>query len=295
MSAMPPVNFPPDPNPKTPKLKAPPGSWDTHFHVWGPPQLFPYAEKRNHTPPAAPIEHYLQVARVLGLERGVMVQPNAHGTDTRVTLDAIRKSGGRVRGMIRADTKLTPAEMKRLHAGGVRGLRMALRSGDGHVFDPTVFHQMAALMAPHNWPLDLQIDGAAIIPLTPLILGAPVPVIIDTFGYIDYREGGLDQPAFKAMVKLLESGKVWVKLHGANRFLDWGIPFADIVKMARTYIAAAPDQIIWGTDWPHTSIYEPGRMPNDGDLLDMLLDYAPDETLRKKILVDSPVKLFDYD
>ncbi len=295
MSTMPPVNFPPDPNPKTPKLKAPPGSWDTHFHVWGPPQLFPYAEKRNHTPPAAPVEHYIQVARVLGLERGVMVQPNAHGTDTRVTLDAIQKSGGRFRGMIRSDPGLTPAEMKRLHAGGVRGLRMALRSGDGHVFEPTMFHKMAGLMAPHNWPLDLQIDGDAIIPLTPLIAGAPVPVIVDTFGYIDYRRGGVDQPAFRAMVKLLETGKVWVKLHGANRFLDWGIPFADIVKMARTYIAAAPDQIIWGTDWPHTSIYEPGKMPNDGDLLDMLLDYAPDEALRHKILVDTPVKLFDQD
>jgi 2-pyrone-4,6-dicarboxylate lactonase len=293
MPAMPPVNFPPDPNPKTPKLKAPPGSWDTHFHVWGPPQLFPYAEKRNHTPPAAPIEHYLAVARVLGLERGVMVQPNAHGTDTRVTLDAIQKSGGRLRGMIRADTSLKPADMQRLHAGGVRGLRMALRSGDGNVFNPDVFNQMAALMAPLQWPLDLQIDSEAVEPLSALILSAPSPVIIDTFGYIDLRKGGLDQPAFRAMVRLLESGKCWVKLHGANRFLDWGVPFDDIVKMARAYISAAPDQIIWGTDWPHSSVYVPGKMPNDGDLLDMLLDYAPDEATRKKILVDNPAGLFD--
>jgi 2-pyrone-4,6-dicarboxylate lactonase len=295
MSSTPPVNFPPDPNPKTPKLKAPPGSWDTHFHVWGPPHLFPYAERRNHTPPAAPIEHYLAVARVLGLERGVMVQPNAHGTDTRVTIDAIQKSGGRLRGMIRSNPELTPAEMKRLHAGGVRGLRMALRRHDGNVFREDVFHQMTRLMAPHRWPLDLQIDGDAIIPLTPLIEAAPVPVIIDTFGYVDYRNGGIEQPAFRAMVKLLETGKVWVKLHGANRFLDWGIPFENIVRMARAYISAAPDQIIWGTDWPHSGVYEPGKMPNDGDLLDMLLDYAPDESERRKILVDNPTKLFDYD
>ena len=99
MQTIPRVNFPPDPNPKTPKLKAPPGSWDTHFHVWGPPQIFPYAEKRNHTPPAAPIEHYLLVAKVLGLDRGVMVQPNAHGTDTRVTLDAIARLGPTARGV----------------------------------------------------------------------------------------------------------------------------------------------------------------------------------------------------
>jgi predicted TIM-barrel fold metal-dependent hydrolase len=286
------VNFPPDPNPKTPRLKAPPGSWDTHFHVWGPPHLFAYAQTRNHTPPAAPIEHYLAVARVLGLERGVMVAPNAHGTDTRVTLDAIQKSNGRIRGMIRADPKLTPADMKRLHAAGVRGLRIALRRKDGHAFNPDLFQQMVDLLTPLRWPLDLQIDGDAIEPMSAVILAVPVPVIIDTFGHPDLR-GGLEQPAVRAMIALLETGRVWVKMTGPNRFLAEGIPYDTIVKMARSYIAVAPERIIWGTDWPHSSVYEPGRMPNDGDLLDMLLDFAPDESHRKKILVDNPSALFD--
>jgi predicted TIM-barrel fold metal-dependent hydrolase len=294
MTDMPPVNFPPDPNPKTPRLKAPPGSWDTHFHVWA-PHLFGYAEKRNHTPPAAPVEHYMAVARVLGLDRGVMVQPNAHGTDTRVTLDAIARSGGRFRGMIRADAALTPAEALRLHAGGVRGLRMALRKRDGHVFDPGLFHRMAALIAPLGWPLDLQIDGEAIEPLSPLILGAPTRVIVDTYGYVDLRKGGLEQPAFRAMLKLLESRKVWVKIQGANRFLAMGIPFADIVKMARVFFEVAPDRVIWGTDWPHSSVYRPGDMPNDGDLLDMLLELAPDDGARRRVLVETPKALFDFD
>jgi predicted TIM-barrel fold metal-dependent hydrolase len=295
MASYPPVNFPPDPNPKTPRLKAPPGSWDTHFHVWGPPHLFPYAETRNHTPPAAPIEHYLAVARVLGLQRGVMVQPNAHGTDTRITLDAIEKAGGRIRGMIRADPKLTPEEMKRLHERGVRGLRIALRHEDGHSFNPDLFLQMLKLMAPLQWPIDLQVDSDALEPLSGYLRASPVPVIIDTFGYIDLRKGGLEQPAFRTMVALLESGKVWVKLHGANRFMAWGIPYEDIVQMARAYIAAAPSQILWGTDWPHSAVYEPGKMPNDGDLLDMVLDYAPDPAVQKRILVDNPAALFDND
>ncbi len=294
MQSMPPVNFPPDPNPRTPRLKVPPGSWDTHFHVWA-PHLFAYAEKRNHTPPAAPVEHYLGVADVLGLQRGVMVQPNAHGTDTRVTLDAIAKSRGRFRGMIRADAALTPHEVKRLHAGGVRGLRMALRKRDGHVFNPDLFHRMAALIAPMNWPLDLQIDGEAIEPLSALILGAGPPVIIDTYGYIDIRGGGVQQPAFRAMLKLLESRKVWVKIQGANRFLDMGLAFADVVKMAQAYLSVAPDRVIWGTDWPHSSVYQPGKMPNDGDLLDMLLELAPSEEHRRKILVETPTALFDFD
>lgn len=288
------VNFPPDPNPRTPRLKVPPGSWDTHFHVWGPPHLFPYAQTRNHTPPAAPIEHYLAVARVLGLERGVMVQPNAHGTDTRVTLDAIAKSNGGVRGMIRADPTLTPAEMERLHQAGVRGLRMALRRRDGHAFDDAVFRQMVDLLAPLRWPLDLQLDGEMIAPLSGHIRSVPVPIILDTFGHLDLR-GGLDQPAFRAVIALLESGNVWIKATGANRYLAEGIPYDTIVRMARTYISVAPDRIIWGTDWPHSSVYEPGRMPNDGDLIDMLLDFAPDEAQRKKILVDNPAALFDVD
>jgi predicted TIM-barrel fold metal-dependent hydrolase len=289
------VNFPPDPNPKKPRLKAPPGSWDTHFHVWGPPHLFPYTEKRRYTPPAAPVEHYLAVARVIGLERGVIVQPSAHGTDTRVTLDAIAKSSGRLRGMIRADAALTPAEVKRLHAGGVRGLRIALRHEHGNQFNAALFHQMVGLISPLNWALDLQIDDDAIAELSDLILKVPVPVIIDTFGDIDFDKGGLEQPAFKAMIALLETGRVWVKIHGANRFLARGVAYEDIVKMARAYLAVAPDRVIWGTDWPHSEIFEPGQMPNDGDLIDMLLDYAPDEASRKKILVDTPSALFDFD
>jgi predicted TIM-barrel fold metal-dependent hydrolase len=183
--------------------------------------------------------------------------------------------------------------MQRLHAGGVRGLRMALRKGDGHTFKPDLFHQMTALMAPLRWPLDLQIDGEAIEPLSRLIRAAPVPVIIDTLGWIDLRGGGLDQPAIRELIALIETGKVWVKMNGANRYMDMGVPYGTVVDMTRRYVAAAPDQMIWGTDWPHSGVYEPRRMPNDGDLLDMLLDYAPDEAVRRKILVDNPARLFD--
>ena len=289
------VNFPPDPNPKPPRLKAPAGSWDTHFHIWGPPHLFPYSEKRRYTPPAAPVEHYLAMAKVLGLSRGVIVQPSAHANDVRVTLNAIEVSEGKLRGMIRADAALTVEELKRLHAKGVRGLRIALRAKHGNAFDPTLFNQMATLVTPMRWPLDLQIDDDAIVPMFDLIRSVRAPVIIDTFGHIDFRKGGLEQPAFQALLRLLDTGNVWIKLHGANRFLSWGVRYEDIVTTARAFIARAPDRMLWGTDWPHSEIYEPGRMPNDGDLLDMLLDYAPDEMVRKKILVDNPEALFDFD
>ncbi|HWG07135.1 MAG TPA: amidohydrolase family protein, partial [Beijerinckiaceae bacterium] len=167
-----PVSFPPDPNPKKPRLKLPPGAWDTHFHVVGPPHLFPYAEKRWHTPPAAPIEHYLAVAEVLGLERGCTVQTSAHGLDPAITLDAIRKSEGRLCGIIRADPNLSDADVKQLHAGGVRGFRIELRQRgsaaavQGMKVDPRQqdgsyegerFERVVALAARAAWVIALHI------------------------------------------------------------------------------------------------------------------------------------------
>jgi predicted TIM-barrel fold metal-dependent hydrolase len=287
------VNFPPDPNPKQPRLKAPPGSWDTHFHVWA-PHLFPYAEQRRYTPPAAPIEHYLKMARAIGLARGIIVQPSVHADRTDIVLDAVAKSQGALRGMIIAKPGLTEPEIAKLHEGGVRGVRFASRKGHGNRFDRDLFNRTAALVAPFGWILDLQIDDDAIIELADLIRAQHQPTIIDTMGHIDARKG-LDQPALRILLDLVSGPSTYLKLHGANRFLEWGVPYADIVTVAQALVARAPHRMLWGTDWPHSEVFEPRQMPNDADLLDMLLDYAPDEATRKLILVDNPKGLFDFD
>lgn len=287
------VNFPPDPNPNPPRVKAPPGSWDTHFHVWA-PHLFPYAEKRRYTPPAAPVEHYLKISKAIGLERGVIVQPSVHGNTTEVVVDAIAKSNGRLRGMIIAKPTLDLAEAKRLHATGVRGVRFNARSGHGNRFDEDLFHRTAAIVEPLHWILDLQIDDVTILSVAEMIRKSSLPVIVDTFGHIDARKG-FQQPAFLTLVDLLGEDHVYVKIHGANRFLAWGVPYELIVETARAYIAKAPHHVLWGTDWPHSEVTEPNLMPNDGDLIDMLLDYAPNEEIRNKILVDNPKALFDFE
>ncbi len=289
-----PINLPPDPYPRKPRLVAPPGSWDTHFHVWGPPHLFPYAESRRYTPPAAPVEHYLAIASAIGIERGVMVQPSIHGTETAVTVDAIAKSDGRLRGMIRADPDLSEAEVKKLHAAGVRGLRFNFASALGGAFDEGQFHRIVSRIESASWVVDLQIDYNIIVERAELIRRVPLPVVIDCFGRVDPRKG-LDQPALRTLLDLIGEPHVWVKIHGADRFMSRGVRFEDIVLMARALIAKAPDHVIWGTDWPHSGVFEPNRMPNDGDLIDMLLDFAPDETVRNKILVDNPALLFDFD
>jgi predicted TIM-barrel fold metal-dependent hydrolase len=286
------VTFPPDPNPRKPRLVARPGSWDTHFHVYA-PHLFPFAEKRRYTPPAAPVEHYLQIAAAIGLERGVIVQPSVHGTDTAVTVDAVAKSGGRLRGMIRSDPKLTADAVARLHAAGVRGLRFPISRDLGDALKEDVFHHNVALMKTVGWVVDMQIDADVMVARADMIRRVPLPVIIDTWGRVDPRDG-LDQPAFQVLLELIGEHDVYVKIHGTNRFLDRGVPYADMIRTARALIARAPDHVLWGTDWPHSEVFTPNKMPNDGDLIDMLLDYAPDEQLRKKILVDNPARLFDW-
>lgn len=288
------VTFPPDPNPKVPKLVAPPGSWDTHFHVYGPPHVFPYVETRAYTPPAAPVEHYLLINAALGLERGVIVQPAVHGTDTRVTVDAVAKSDGRLRGMIRVDPELTAARVRELHGAGIRALRFPVAREHGNAFDPTLFHKTVAAMAAKSWIVDMQINDDVIHENADMIRKLPLPVVIDTWGRVDPMKG-FDQPSFLTLLDLLSESNVYLKIHGANRYLDRGVPFAKLVEMARILIAKAPDKILWGTDWPHSFVFEPRKMPNDGELLDMLLDFAPDAGDRKKILVDNPKALFDFD
>jgi predicted TIM-barrel fold metal-dependent hydrolase len=288
------VTFPPNPNPSKPRLVAPPGSWDTHFHVYGPPNLFPYAETRRYTPPAAPVEHWLKIAKAIGIERGVMVQPSVHGIDPAITLDAVAKSDGRLRGMIRANSNVTDAEVRRLHAGGVRGLRFPFAKKVRGNFDETEFHRNIARIEAVAWVVAFQIDGNMLEEHAELIGNIPLPTIIDGFGGVLPKDG-LDQPAFRTLLDLLGRPNMWLKLMGADRHLRVGTKYEDIVAMSKALVERAPDRIIWGTDWPHSEIFEPNLTPDDGALLDMLLDFAPDPAVRDKILSHNPARLFGFD
>jgi predicted TIM-barrel fold metal-dependent hydrolase len=287
------VNYPPNPNPSKPRLKAPPGSWDTHFHVYGPPQVFPYSEQRRYTPPTAPVEHWLNLANWLGIERGVMVQPSVHGTDTAITFDAVEKSDGRLCGMIRADNSLTEAEVRRLHKGGVRGLRFPFAAKVRGQWDEDAFHRNVARIAPMGWVVDFQIDGDMLERHAELIRKVPLPTVIDGFAGIE-PSGGLDQPAFRVLLDLLGEKHIWLKLIGADRHIREGCSHESIVAMSRAVIAKAPDRMIWGTDWPHSEVWQLGLMTDDGKLLDMMLDFCPDEAVQKRILADNPQRLFGF-
>jgi 2-pyrone-4,6-dicarboxylate lactonase len=287
------VPLPPDPNPRKPRFTPPPGTCDTHFHVFGPPHLFPYVDARRYTPPAAPIEHFFGMAKIVGIERGIMVQPQVHRWDSASTLDAIQKGEGRLLGMIHANPNFTEEDHRKLHAGGVRGVRFNCVLRNGGSFDEARFNGVVSRVAALDWVVDLHIDPDFLEPHAEMIRRVPLPVVMDHFANV-HSQSGKDEKDFKILYDLLGEQHVWLKISGTDRLLSRGARHEEVVPLARALIARAPDRIIWGTDWPHSNIFDHGQMPNDGDLMSVLLDYAPDEAVRRKILVDNPARLFGF-
>jgi predicted TIM-barrel fold metal-dependent hydrolase len=291
--------MPPDPNTRKASFTPPPNSCDTHFHIFGPPEEFPFAATRQYTPPAAPLEHYLKMAEVLGISRGVVVQPSVHGLDNSVTLDAVRKSDGRFVGVGRIDDKTGKDELRRLRDGGIRGVRFNLLNRPQGNVNLDVFDRAVERAAEFGWSVDLHIDPKNLIDQEKRLRALPCAVVIDHMARVNPAHG-LHQPGFQLLLDLLKDNRFWVKVTGADKLCKtsvdcyFGLPFIDVVPFARAVIAAAPERVIWGTDWPHSNNFAPGKTPNDGDLMDLLALLAPDHTTRQKILVDNPAALYGF-
>ncbi len=287
------VPLPPDPNPRKPHLTLPPGSCDTHFHVFGPPEVFPFVDSRLYTPPAAPIEHYLGMAKTIGLQRGVLVVPAVHGFENAVMHDALAKGEGRLKGMIRANPDLTEADNRELHARGVRGVRFNFRPELGGEFDKDAMNRVVAQIGSLPWVVDFHVEAQLMVENAELLRRIDKPVIIDHFGLVDPALG-VDQPAFRVLLDLVGEPNIHVKISGTDRYLFAGKRYQDVCTLARALVARAPDRIIWGTDWPHAYVYTPGKMVNDGELTSWLADLVSDAAVRRKVLVDNPARLFGF-
>ncbi len=293
-----PVSLPPDPNTRPPHWSLPPGACDTHAHIFGPPDIFPYAEKRRYTPPAAPIEHYRNMQAITGLSRVVFVTPTAHGYDNRVILNAIAQLGDNARGIANIDGSFDEFALDDLAGRGIRGARFHLMK-DRPGSEEHLLENLPSLQK-RNWILDLHVDPIDLITHEAFIRKLPTVTIIDHMARVRGADG-IDQPAFKLLLQLLEDDRFWVKLCSFDKIsavakaqIADGLPFMDMVPFAQAVLAVAPDRVIWGTDWPHGNTFTPGRTPNEGDLLDILAEIAPDEALRKNILVDNPARLFGF-
>jgi 2-pyrone-4,6-dicarboxylate lactonase len=288
------VCMPPDPNPQKPKFKAPPGTCDTHCHIFGPPQVFPYSERRRYTPPAAPLEHYLMMLDVIAVDRGIVVQPNVHDTDNRVSIDAIARSNGRLRGVGRIDDDTTEKELAAMHEGGIRGIRFEFVEGRRGSTNLPLFERMIERVRPLGWHIELHVDPKVLVTHADWFRGLDLISVVDHFARI-HTADGINQPAFRLLLELMDRPNYWVKISGADQRTNAPYPYADVVPFAHALIAKAPDRVLWGTNWPHSNLFQYGRTPNDGLLLNLMLDFAPDESIRNKILVDNPARLFGFD
>ena len=287
------ICYPPDPNPKRPKVAPPAGACDTHVHLFGPPHLYPFQAKRVYTPPAAPLQHYLAIIEVTGIERTVLVTPNAHGTDNSVVHDALIEVGDRFRGVAKIDDNTSDAELERLHAAGFRGARFNLIDELGGGVDLAMFERAIERMAPLGWCIDFHVLSDGLVEHQDWFRTIPIPVIIDHFGRCGFSHG-VEYPPFQVLVELMRQENFWCKLCCANRLSANGEPWDDTRPFAEALIEVAPDRLLWGTDWPHGNTFTPGQIPNDGDLVDLVARIVPDEALRHKIFVDNPARLFGW-
>ncbi len=280
--------------PSTPRRALPPGSWDTHFHAMGPQARFPYAPTRKYTPPDAPLEAGLALHERLGIDRGIVVHANTHGFDNAVDLDAVARSNGRYFGVVRLNEKVTRTGCEHLHEAGIRGVRFAFNPQHGGDLDLGTFNHVLGCIAGLGWFVELHFDGAALPGLQDWLASIRATIVIDHFGRIDPAQGQ-DQAPFKVLRTLAARDNVWVKISGAERITRQGPPYMDVAPFAHALLGVAPDRLVWGTDWPHTGVFDAARMPDDGKLVDALFDFVPDETLRHKVLVDNPKRLLGID
>jgi predicted TIM-barrel fold metal-dependent hydrolase len=257
--------------------------------VFGPGDVFPYAPDRAYTPPDAPFEGLRTLHRTLGIERAVIVHASCHGTDMAVTLDAIARSGGAYRGVAVVKGDITDSELDGLHAGGIRGVRFNFVRHLGGTPDLDVFDHVVARVERLGWHVVLHLDAGDILDHAARIAALRIPFVIDHMGRVRAKDG-LAQAPFQRLLDLMRNPLAWVKICGAERVSSAGAPFRDAVPFARALLAAAPDRVLWGTDWPHPNIA--GDMPNDGDLVDLLAEVTDDDALRRKVLVDNPARLY---
>ena len=280
----------PHPNPHHPtSFTPPPGATDAHCHIFGPRRRFPYSDDRTYTPPDSGIEDFEVLQARIGLSNAVFVQASCHGVDNAAMLDALRRGGGRYAGVAMIDESFTDAQIQELHDAGVRGTRFNFVAHLGGAPDLPVFWRIVERVAAWKWHIVLHFDAKGLASYASLLDAMPVPYVIDHMARV-VAGVGVEQEPFQALLGLMRDERCWVKVSGAERLTAEGTPpYDDVVPYARELIAAAPDRVLWGTDWPHPNVR---HMPDDGDLVDLLAQFAPDPSVRDRILVDNPRRLY---
>jgi predicted TIM-barrel fold metal-dependent hydrolase len=275
---------------RKPKLALPAKATDCHAHVFGPPNQYPWAANRLYTPPPVSLEDYLAMHRAVGIERGVLVQTGLYGNDNRFIVDAIAAHPGRLRGIALIGEDITDKELRHLAESGVRGFRVNRTAKTGLAFD--VARKLAERTKEFDWHVQFLLDVEDHPDLDTFLGGFATEVVIDHMGRPDPR-GGVNAPGFQALIRLLKSRRGWAKLSAPYRTSLLPPPYDDMTPFAHALVEAAPDRLVWGSDWPHVLLER--EMPDDGDLVDQVAVWVPDDVVRKRILVDNPERLYGFE
>ena len=283
----------------------PPLATDCHAHVFDPVR-FPYSPLRRYTPPPASVDALLRLHERIGLQRVVLVQPSVYATDNACMLSALARLGARARGVAVIDTSFDRARLEDLYGAGVRGVRLNLQVAKGA--DPADALRRVEQIAEALGGLPLLIQVYAALPIVlacaALLRALRQQVLIDHFG-LAQASGGTGQHGFSALLELLSSANVWIKLSGPYQISERAPAYDDVAPIAQALLAAAPQRVVWGSDWPHTggshrpaqhrpTDIEPFRPEDDARNLRLTEGWASDPAARQRLLVDNPARLFGF-
>jgi predicted TIM-barrel fold metal-dependent hydrolase len=285
-------------------FSVPAGACDCHVHVFGDPKRYPFFAGRTYSPDTATLEELRQLLATLHLDRVIIVQPSVYGTDNACTLDAMSELGSRARGVAVIDESTTDAALDRMAKAGIKGIRLNLAQLG--ISEPAAalkaFQAAANRAKTRGWHVQFNTSLRVIDAISTQLLASPVPLVFDHFGGAR-GSAGVDQPGFAALVSLVKAGKAYVKISGAADSASTRAPdYPDALPLARALVAANPQRILWGSNWPHPGS-APGRKstdlaPNgqtdDGLVLNLLPVWVPDPATRRTILVDNPARLYEF-
>jgi D-galactarolactone isomerase len=272
----------------TPKLAAPPGSCDCHMHIYE--DRFPLAPTATFKPPNTPVSEYRKVQRALGITRAIVVQPTGYGFDNRCTLEAIAALGPNARGIAVVPPDVTDAELERLTDAGIRGVRFHMQPGGVLPWD--ALEGLAAKVLPFGWHVQLQLDGRELPEHETRLKDLPGTLVVDHVGKFGQPGTTPEHPGFAVLLRLLDSGKCWVKLSAPYESSKVGPPrYGDVAALAHVLAKAHPERCLWASNWPHPN---QKVVPPTAAMLDLLLHWADDDATRARILVDNPAKLYGF-
>ena len=284
--------------PSSPRFKLPPGSVDAHCHVFGPGAEFPYAPERKYTPCDASKQQLFALRDHLGFDKNVIVQATCHGADNRALVNALKASNGKARGVATVKRSVTDAELKEMHAAGVRGTRFNFVKRLVDFTPKDELMEIAQRIAPLGWHVVIYFEAVDLPELWDFFTALPTNLVVDHMGRPDVTKP-VDGPEFQLFIRMMrEHPNIWSKVTCPERLSVNGPPalraeqnaYRDVVPFGKTLVETFPDRVLWGTDWPHPNLKN--HMPDDGLLVDFIPHIAPTAALQQKLLVDNPMRLY---